>query len=108
MRAYRNAALSIRGAPRRLQDLVEAGEDLSELYGVGKTIAGKIVEVVKTGHLRALENLERREGPELADLLRIHGLGPKRVRALHERLGVRTLAPSRITIEASLFASSRM
>jgi DNA polymerase (family 10) len=91
VRAYRNAALTIRSAPRRLAEMVESGEDLSQLHGVGKTIAAKIVEVVKTGHLRALEGLERREGPGLVDLLRIPGLGPKRVRVLHDLLGVRSL-----------------
>jgi len=91
VRAYRNAAMTIRSAPRRLAEMVDSGGDLSELHGVGKTIAAKIAEVVKTGHLRALESLERREGPGLADLLRIPGLGPKRVRVLHDRLGVRSL-----------------
>jgi DNA polymerase (family 10) len=91
VRAYQNAAMTIRSAPRRLAEMVDSGEDLSELHGVGKTIAAKIVEVVKTGHLRALEGLERREGPGLADLLRIPGLGPKRVRVLHDLLGVRSL-----------------
>jgi DNA polymerase (family 10) len=72
--------------------MVDSQEDLSRLHGVGKTIAAKIVEVVETGHLRALEGLERREGPELVDLLRIPGLGPKRVRLIHELLGVSSLA----------------
>ncbi len=91
VRAYRNAAMTIRSAPRRLAEMVDSGEDLSQLHGIGKTIAAKIVEVVKTGHLRALESLERREGPGLVDLLRIPGLGPKRVRVLHELLGVSSL-----------------
>ena len=91
VRAYRNAAITIRSAPRRFAEMVDSGEDLSQLHGIGKAIAAKIVEVVETGHLRALEGLERREGPELVDLLRIPGLGPKRVRVLHDRLGVSSL-----------------
>lgn len=83
--------MTIRSSPSRLSEMVAAGADLTEMHGVGKTVAAKITEMVETGHLRALEGLERREGPELADLLRIPGLGPKRVRALHELLGVRTL-----------------
>jgi DNA polymerase (family 10) len=71
--------------------MVVAGADLSQLHGVGRTIAAKITEIVQTGHMRALQGLERREGPELVDLLRIPGLGPKRVRTLHELLRVRTL-----------------
>jgi DNA polymerase (family 10) len=91
VRAYRNAAMTIRSTSSRLSEMVAAGADLSQLHGVGRTIAAKITEVVQTGHLRALEGLERREGPELVDLLRIPGLGPKRVQVLHELLGVRTL-----------------
>lgn len=88
VRAYRNAAFTVRASARPLADLVEAGEDLSELHGIGDTIARKISELVRTGHLRALERLEARKGSKLADLLAIPGLGPKRVRALHQRLGV--------------------
>ncbi len=83
--------MTIRSAPRRLAEMVDAGEDLSQLHGVGKAIAAKISEIVTTGHLRALESLERREGPGLVDLLRISGLGPKRVRVLHDLLGVSSL-----------------
>jgi DNA polymerase (family 10) len=90
VRAYRNAADTVRSLTRSLAEMVEAGEDLSELHGVGDAIARKITELVRTGRLRALEKLEAREGEELADLLRIPGLGPKRVRLLHQRLGVRS------------------
>jgi DNA polymerase (family 10) len=90
VRAYRNAAFEIRTFPRRLSAMVEAGEDLTEIHGVGATIARAIEELVRSGHLTALERIERREGHELADLLRIPGLGPKRVRLLHEALGVRS------------------
>jgi len=90
VRAYRNAAFEIRTLPRRLSAMIQAGEDLSQIHGVGATIARAIEEIARTGHLAALERIERREGHELADLLRIPGLGPKRVRLLHESLGVRS------------------
>ncbi len=88
VRAYRNAAATIRVLPRRLSEMVEAGEDLTKLHGIGEAIARKIEGLVETGHLEALEKLERSEGAHLADLLQIPGLGPKRVRALREALGV--------------------
>jgi DNA polymerase (family 10) len=90
VRAYRNAAFAIRSLPERLSAMVEAGEDLSQIHGVGRTIARAIEEIVHTGHLAALDRIERREGNELADLLRIPGLGPVRVRRIHEALGVRS------------------
>jgi DNA polymerase (family 10) len=88
VRAYRNAAFSVVALTRPLAEMVEAGEDLAKLHGIGPAIARKIVELVRTGRLQALERLEAREGRELVDLLRIPGLGPKRVRALHQKLGV--------------------
>ena len=91
-RAYRNAAYAVRSSPREMAELVEAGDDLAELHGIGPVIARKIEELVRTHHLRALERLEEKEGPELADLVHIPGLGPRRVRALHDLLGVSTLA----------------
>jgi DNA polymerase (family 10) len=90
VRAYRNAAFTIRALTRPVAELIESGADLSELHGIGDAIARKVSEIARTGHLRALDRLEAREGPELADLLRVPGLGGKRVRMLHQRLGVRT------------------
>jgi DNA polymerase (family 10) len=91
VRAYRNAAQTIRALARRLSEMVEQEEDLSKLFGIGKDLAAKIEEIVETGSLSLLEEVERETGPELADLLRIPGLGPKRARVLHEILGVGSL-----------------
>jgi DNA polymerase (family 10) len=71
-------------------DMVEAGEALSELPDIGDDLAGKIEEIVETGSLEMLEELEQKIDPALAELMRIPGLGPKRVRKLHEALGVTT------------------
>jgi DNA polymerase (family 10) len=67
-------------------------EDLSELPGIGKDLADKITEIVETGRLGALEKLEKDVPAELSALMRLPGLGPKRVAALHEQLGIDTLA----------------
>jgi DNA polymerase (family 10) len=91
VRAYRTAAQSVRALPHALHELVEEGEDLSKLAGIGKDLAGKIAEIVETGSLSLLEELGRETPPELAQLLALPGLGPKRARALHEELGIKTL-----------------
>jgi DNA polymerase (family 10) len=88
VRAYRNAARTIGGLPRSVADLIEEGQDLTELPGIGEDLAGKIEEIVETGSLAQLEEIKRRTPPELADLLKISGLGPKRVQALREELGI--------------------
>jgi len=89
IRAYQNAARTLIDLPRRAADMLAEGEDLSALPHVGKDLASKIAEVVDTGHLGALEELEREVPAGLAELTQVPGLGPKRVRALFDKLGVR-------------------
>ncbi len=91
VRAYRNAAFTVRHLSRELADMVERGEDLTRLPGIGKDLAAKIKEIVRTGHARALDRLHKRVPASLESLLRIPGLGPKRVRALYYDLHIKTL-----------------
>ncbi len=91
VRAYRNAARTIRGLSRPLSEMIASGEDLRRIAGVGEHIAAKIEEIVKTGKLAALIELERHAAPGLAELLKVSGLGPKRVKSLHGELGISSL-----------------
>ena len=91
VRAYREAARTIETLSGPVADMVAEGEDLSELQDIGEDLAGKIEEIVETGRLSQLEEIEERTPPSLAKLLTIEGLGPKRVRALYEALGVTAL-----------------
>lgn len=90
VRAYRNAARVADGLSQSLADLAARGEDLTNLPGVGQDLAGKIREIVKTGDLSLLKELEARTPPALALLMNVAGLGPKRVHILHEKLGITT------------------
>ncbi len=91
VRAYRDAARTISTLSRSVTDMVADDEDLTELEGIGDSMAGKITEIVETGGLKQLEEIEQRTPPALADMLNISGLGPKRVRAIYENLGVTSL-----------------
>ncbi len=91
IRAYRNAAQTISGLSRSVVESVEKGEDLSELSGIGKDLAGKIEEIVKTGELEQLRQLEREVPTGLRQLLSIEDLGPKRVKQLHEEIGIKSI-----------------
>lgn len=91
VRAYRNAARTVEGLSQRAADKIRTGEDLSHLSGIGKDLAGKIEEVVKTGKLGLLEELEREMPGELTDIMHVSGVGPKRVAALHRELHINTL-----------------
>jgi DNA polymerase (family 10) len=91
IRAYRTAAQSINTLPHDVASMVTEGADLTDLPGIGKDIAGKIQELVETGSLAQLEELRQDTSPDLANLLNVSGLGAKRVRTLHETLGISSL-----------------
>jgi DNA polymerase (family 10) len=92
VRAYRNAARTIHTLGPSLKSLLDKGEDLTRIPGIGQDLAAKIKEIIDTGECGALKELHQRVPAALAALLKIPGLGPKRVRALHEALGVNTAA----------------
>jgi len=74
-----------------MADLVEEGFDLTTLRGIGKELAKKITEIVHTGELSYLQKLKTTQPAGLETLLKIPGLGPKRVHMLHETLHIDSL-----------------
>ena len=90
IRAYRNAAQTVSSLSRTAADMVKHKEDLSQLPGIGKDLAGKIKEIVETGSLTRLKELESQFPAELIALMKISDLGPRRVLALHNKLGIST------------------
>ena len=90
VRAYRNAARVVGGSSRSMSELVAEGRDLDELPGIGKDLAAKIETVVRTGALPQLAQLETRVPRALADLMKLPGLGPKRVKLIYRDLGIRS------------------
>ena len=91
VRAYRNAARTVRGLGRELGDMVAADENLTRLPGIGKDLAAKIKEILATGHAGALDKLHKQVPAGLETLLKIPGLGPKRVKVLHQQLNIKSL-----------------
>ncbi|MDH4095562.1 MAG: DNA polymerase/3'-5' exonuclease PolX [Betaproteobacteria bacterium] len=84
IRAYRNAARVVGGLSLDLAATLAAGKDLPKLPGIGEDLGGKIHEIAATGTCKLLEKLRGRFPAGITDLLRLPGVGPKRVRALHE------------------------
>jgi DNA polymerase (family 10) len=93
-RAYEKAAQAVASHERPLAALfAEGGEKaLLEVPGVGRGIAERIGELLHGGRIADLERMRGAIPVDVLALTRIEGLGPKHVRALHEALGVRTLA----------------
>src|SRR6516225_1614860 len=100
VRAYRRAARVVGGLPQSIQSLLAAGRDLSELPGIGKDLAGKIAEIVETGHFKLLDSLKKKLPGELGEIAALPGLGPKRVKLLHDRLKVSTVDDLRKILKA--------
>jgi DNA polymerase (family 10) len=94
VRAYRRAAELIRSTPAPIAELVRAGR-ARELRGIGPSIESKLRELIATGDLAELRELEREVDPELVGLGRYLGLAPKRAVELGRALGVRTAAELR-------------
>ena len=91
IRAYRNAARTVRGLGSELKDMVSAGEDLTELPGIGKELAAKIHEMLETGTVNALVKLQQRIPQSVTEILKLPNLGPKRVRVLYHDLKIKDL-----------------
>src|SRR5256714_1142434 len=88
--AYRNAAKSIREANASVEELTGAG-GVTELAGVGKTIAEKLQALFETGEIPAAQKLKAKYPPGLVEITRLPGLGPKRARKLFDELGIYSL-----------------
>src|SRR5215471_18519571 len=92
VRAYRNAARRITDFAESLSSVVADPErDLTEIEGIGKDLAEKIAELVKTGKLAMLEELQAKVPAGVMALLRIPGLGPKKAAVLFNELKIMSL-----------------
>ena len=102
-RAYHNAAQALRGLPSDLSEMIADGR-LGAVPGVGETMYAKIVALATTGHLESYDELRRSTPPGLVALLRVPGLGPKKIKALHDTLKVESLADLRTAGESGKIA----
>ncbi|HZY84891.1 MAG TPA: DNA polymerase/3'-5' exonuclease PolX [Gemmataceae bacterium] len=88
--AYHNAARTIEQLETNLSDAVQSGQ-LGQLRGIGERMQEHVLELHRTGKLTQLEELRKKTPAGLFQMLRIQGLGPKKVKALHDELGIDTL-----------------
>src|SRR4029453_7400013 len=83
-RAYHNAAQALKSLPSDLAPMIDDGS-LAKVDGIGPNMPLKIVRLVSTGQLAEYETLKRETPPGLVALLRVPGLGPKKIKLLHEQ-----------------------
>ena len=91
--AYEKVADVITGLKKSLVDIYKEGglEALENVPGVGKSIALKIEELIKTGKLKYYQKLKKKIPVDLSELTAIEGLGPKNIKTLYEKLGIKTV-----------------
>jgi DNA polymerase (family 10) len=91
IRAYENAARTVETHTTPMRKLVAEGTDLTELPAIGKDLARHIAELVTTGRLAMLDQLTDEIPRSLVELVRLPGVGAKRVRVLWEAIGITTI-----------------
>lgn len=92
VRAYRNAARIVAGLRLDIAGELAHGRALPRLPGIGEDLSNKLKEISATGTCGLLERLRGKMPSGITELLRLPGLGPKRVSALYRELDVHTLA----------------
>lgn len=100
VRAYRNAARRLRDLGEPLAEMVERGDDLQQIEGIGEDLALKIHTLITTGKLPQLEELETQIPRGVLALMRVPGMGPKKAALLHEQLGIESLEDLRKACES--------
>src|SRR2546429_134041 len=89
-RAYYNAARTIEMLTEDISELVASG-GIREVRGIGEALAGKLAELVGTGRLGYYEELKRSVPEGLLEMTAVPGLGPKKIAAVWNQLGITTV-----------------
>lgn len=101
--SYKNAARSLLQMGEDLKSVVEAGR-LGQVPGIGDSMRAKIETMVRTGELPQLIELRAKFPPGVIEMLRLPGLGPKKVKALYELLKIDSLDSLKVACEANRVA----
>src|SRR3954452_9973957 len=96
--AYRNAAKAIRESPASIEEMSRAGT-VTQVPGIGKTIAEKIATLLETGAIPSAEKLKAKHPPGLIQITRVRGFGAKRSRKLFDELGIKSLDDLKAAVE---------
>jgi len=104
VRAYQAGARALAALDEDLDEVIASGR-LSEIKGIGEALTQKITEMRATGRLRFYDELRASVAPGLVAMLEVPGLGPKKILALHQKLGVDNIAALQKACDAGLVAA---
>ncbi len=100
VRAYRSASRTISSTSESMAAMLESGQDLTQFSGIGKDLARQIAEVVETGQHEQLTELRGEVPQGVVDMLRIPGVGPKKVATFFNKLNLQSLDELKAAAEA--------
>ncbi|MFC1630031.1 DNA polymerase/3'-5' exonuclease PolX [Patescibacteria group bacterium] len=91
--AYKRAAVTLESLEEDISDIFKKGgkRALEKIPGIGKNLADKIEEYLKTGKIKYFEDLKKKTPIDVEELIRVEGMGPKKVKILYEKLGIRSV-----------------
>jgi DNA polymerase (family X) len=105
VRAYRSAGRTIASTAESFAALVEQDDDLTQFSGIGKDLAKQIVEIVTTGQHSQLAELREQVPAGVVDMLRIRGVGPKKVAVFYNKLHLESLDQLKAAAQAGELAA---
>ena len=107
LRSYRNAAEAIEVWPTSLKEIAdrEGLAGLQEIPGVGKAIAGKVIELLEHGSFAAWDRLVAETPESVLDLVEIPGIGPKTAALFHQKFKVSSLEDLKKFVESGGLAT---
>ena len=107
LRSYRNAAEAIEVWPTSLKEIAdrEGLAGLQEIPGVGKAIAGKVIELLEHGSFAAWDRLVAETPETVLDLVEIPGIGPKTAALFHQKFKVSSLEDLKKFVESGGLAT---
>lgn len=93
-RAYEKAAETVAASPEEISEIYQKGglKAVESVPGIGVSIAEKIEELLETGRLKYYEELKKKTPVNLGELTAIEGIGPKSIKKLYEKLGIKNIA----------------
>jgi DNA polymerase (family X) len=103
-RAFHNASSVITGLMEDIDTLVESN-NLTSIKGIGLGIAGIITDLIKTGKSKNYDELRQSFPQGILELLKLQGLGPKRIKVLYEKLKIKSITELKDACEKQLLRS---
>lgn len=106
-RAYERAASAIEELQEEVSELHRRGgiKALEDIPGVGVSIAEKIEELLRTGKIKYHQDLKKKFPVDMGELSRIEGLGPKSIKTLYQKLGIKTITDLERAVQAGKIAT---